>query len=178
MLKRGDVMKWFKLIMVFIVTIIGSQFLGVNFVKDNHFNIITINSVLIGFLFTSLSILLGFLDKRIIKYFQQAGALKDVYSNIEKGIVYSFISIAISLINLIVVEEIIVNKFVIKSMYGFEIIFLLLTLISLLKTLKNIKILIDSIKIDNIKEVKEENLNKEASSILAEYKQTSHKSDI
>jgi len=57
-------MKIIKMVFIVIMTLIISQFIDVSVVKNNHFNMITVNAVFIGFLFTSLSILLGFLNER------------------------------------------------------------------------------------------------------------------
>ena len=67
-----------KLIITIIITFIATQKLSLYFVKTSHFNIITINTVFIEFLFTSLYILLGFLNERIIQFFQEAGVMKNV----------------------------------------------------------------------------------------------------
>ena len=79
-------MKIIKMVFIVIMTLIISQFIDVSVVKNNHFNMITVNAVFIGFLFTSLSILLGFLNEKVVRFFEKAGALKVVYSSIEKGL--------------------------------------------------------------------------------------------
>ncbi len=94
-----------KVVLILIVSIVISLISNVNFVRSNHFNLITVNSVLIGFLFTSFSILLTLLSEEIIQIFEGAGALKKVYLNLTNGIKYSLMSISISLLNMTILEE-------------------------------------------------------------------------
>jgi len=140
-------MKIIKMVFIVIMTLIISQFIDVSVVKNNHFNMITVNAVFIGFLFTSLSILLGFLNEKVVRFFEKAWALKVVYASIEKGIVCSLLSVILSFINLVITEKYILNDKVINSLYGFEITFLIITTYYLFKTLYNLKVIVDSIKI-------------------------------
>lgn len=162
-------MKIIKIILIGIITLVTSQFFQVSVVKTNHFNLITANSVFIGFLFTSLSILLGFLNEKVVRFFEKAGALKQVYSSIEKGIICSLLSVILSFINLIITEKYISNEKVINSLYGFEIVFLIITLYYLFKTLYNLKIIVDSIKITRQKEDEEEKANEELQEIIKKH---------
>lgn len=60
-LKESEVVKKIgKFILILTANEIMSILLKIDFVKSNHFNLITVNSVFIGFLFTSLSILMDF----------------------------------------------------------------------------------------------------------------------
>ena len=160
-----------KLIITIIITFFVTQNLSLDFVKTSHFNIITVNTVFTVFLFTSLYILLGFLNERIIQFFQEAGAMKNVYKNIERGIGSSLISIIFSLINLIVVDTIKDLDIIVNFMYGLELLFLIITIYYFLKTMKNLKIIINSINIEreHIKDM--ENADKEAYEIINSVKE-------
>lgn len=160
-----------KLIITIIITFFATQKLSLYFVKTSHFNIITINTVFIEFLFTSLYILLGFLNERIIQFFQEAGVMKNVYKNIESEIGSSFISIIFSLINLIVVDTINDLDIIVKFMYGLELLFLIITIYYFIKNLKNLKVIINSINIEreHIKDM--ENADKEAYEIINSVKE-------
>lgn len=155
-----------KLIITIIITFFATQKLSLYFVKTSHFNIITINTVFIGFLFTSLYILLGLLNERIIQFFQEAGAMKNVYKNIESGIGSSFISIIFSLINLIVVDTIKDSDIIVNFMYGLELLFLIITIYYFIKNLKNLKVIINSINIGREHRKDMENADKEADEII------------
>ena len=160
-----------KLIITIIITFFVTQKLSLDFVKTSHFNIIIVNTVFIGFLFTSLYILLGFLNERIIQFFQEAGAMKNVYKNIESGIGSSLISIIFSLINLIVVDTIKNFDIIVNFMYGLELLFLIITIYYFIKNLKNLKVIINSINIEreHIKDM--ENADKEAYEIINSVKE-------
>ena len=160
-----------KLIITIIITFFVTQNLSLDFVKTSHFNIITVNTVFTVFLFTSLYILLGFLNERIIQFFQEAGAMKNVYKNIERGIGSSLISIIFSLINLIVVDTIKGSDIIVNFMYGLELLFLIITVYYSLKNLINLKVIINSINIEreHIKDM--ENADKEAYEIINSVKE-------
>lgn len=160
-----------KFIITIIITFFVTQKLSLDFVKTSHFNIITVNTVFTVFLFTSLYILLGFLNERIIQFFQEAGAMKNVYKNIESGIDSSLISIIFSLINLIVVDTIKDSDIIVNFMYGLELLFLIITIYYFIKNLKNLKVIINSINIEreHIKDM--ENADKEAYEIINSVKE-------
>lgn len=159
-------MKFVKIGIMLGITCISSQFMQIDFVKSNHFNLITINSVFIGFLFTSLSILLGFLNESIVQLFEEAGTLKNVYLSIENGISCSLCSIVISLLNILFSEKYILNKIVINSLYGFEIMFIGISIYYLFFTLKNLKIVVNSINIDRKNRRKEDEADKEVEDLI------------
>lgn len=159
-------MKYIKIILICLITIIISQFIDVSVVKNNHFNMITVNAVFIGFLFTSLSILLGFLSEKVVRFFEESGSMKKVYYNLEMGILYSISSVILSIINLTIVESYCSNSIIIKSFYGLEIMFLVITVYLLLKTLFNLKIIIDSIKINKQRYEEEKRANEELREII------------
>ncbi|OSA69912.1 hypothetical protein [Clostridium botulinum] len=149
-----------RYIVVLLINTIATLLINVDAIKDNHFNLITANSVLTGFLLTSLSMLLGFLNEEIIQFFEEAGALKKVYNNIEQGIKYSLGSITMSIINLVISEKYITNKIMINYLYSLEILLLVITLYYLFSTVKNLRILVDSIKLDRMKKRNQRKANK------------------
>ena len=149
---------------IFIMCI--SMFGNVLFVQDNHFNLITVNSVIIGFLFTTLSILLGFLNEKIIMLFEKAGSLKEVYENIEYGIIYSLLSSIISFINLIFIEEYVKNQNILNIMYSIELALMIFSLMKLLYTIKDLKVLIDSIRIDKKKDEERKKADEKVNEII------------
>lgn len=90
----NTVMKGITLILL---TIVIYLFLDVTFMSRNIFNMITVNTVLIGFLFTILTILMSFIDEDVILTYEKTNELKKVYNNITIGIVLGVLSIAISI---------------------------------------------------------------------------------
>lgn len=148
-----------KLVLILIVSIVVSFIANVSFVRNNHFNLITVNSVLIGFLFTSFSILLTLLSEEIVQIFEGAGALKTVYSNLTSGIKYSLISIIISLINMTILEEYISKKNIIDIAYSLELVLLIGTIYCLFCVIKDIKYMVDSIREVRVKIRKQKKAN-------------------
>ena len=56
-----------------------------------------------------------------------------------------------------------------NSLYGFEIVFLIITVYYLFKTLYNLKVIVDSIKITRQKEDEEEKANEELQEIIKKH---------
>lgn len=158
-----------KFILIMIINEFMSVILKVDFVKNNHFNLITVNSVFVGFLFTSLSILMGFLNEDIVQLFEEANALKKVYDNIQKGILFSLGSICVSIINLTITERYIKNATITRSLYTLEILLILISLYFLFVTIQNLKIIVDSIKFEKLKAKKNNIANKELADLLEKH---------
>jgi hypothetical protein len=155
-----------KIILILIINAVMSVIIRTDFVKSSHFNLITVNSVFIGFLFTSLSMLMGFLKEEIVQFFEAAGALKKVYNNIEKGILFSLSSIGIALLNLTILEKYINSKYILNYFYSLELLLLIITLYFLLFTILNLKIVVDSIRIGRIKKNENDQADKELKNLL------------
>ncbi len=96
---------------------------------SNHFNFITVNSVFVGFLFSSLSLILGLSGTSSIIRLEKAGFMENIYRNISMGIFLSFISIICSL------SMIFLKNYIIKIPLMFYIVVPSIELLSLLLTL-------------------------------------------
>jgi hypothetical protein len=96
--------KW--VIIYFILTSIivflaySFQIIGLieNFERGDHFNMITINSILSGFLFTGLGIIISGLDKEKILSLNIGGYLAKYYIQIYLTILFNIISIIASIL--------------------------------------------------------------------------------
>ncbi|MCM3395943.1 hypothetical protein [Cytobacillus oceanisediminis] len=64
--------------------------------KSYHLNLLTINSIFVGFLFTSLGIMAGFADKKIIASLDKAGYMDNYYNSIYTGLFFHVISTVLS----------------------------------------------------------------------------------
>lgn len=73
--------------------------------NDVHFNLLTISTVFSGFLFTSLGILIGFIDKANMPDLESAGFVGQYFNGILTGIALFLISVATSLV-LIILKDI------------------------------------------------------------------------
>lgn len=139
---RGSIMKnWSKLIklvylIIFISLAIISYKGGIDFdiIAENQFNIITVNTVFAGFLFTSLGIVAGFSDNASIRKFERIDTMDNIYNNILKGIIFSIVSIVIGLIIVVINFEYIIKDVFIYNIlkstgYIFELFSLIITII-------------------------------------------------
>lgn len=160
-------MKYIKRVIIVLSVSFGvSLICDVSFIKNNHFNLITANSVLIGFLFTSLSIMLSFLNEKVVQLFEKAGALKIVYKSISIGIEYSIYSIIISLLNMILLEKYINNNYVLNLIYSLEFMLLIFTMYYLLITIKEVKVIVESIKFNNVRTKEKEQIDSQIEHIF------------
>lgn len=62
------------------------------FHSQNHMNILTVNSIFAGFLFTSLGIIAGFMDKEKISNFDKNGYMDKYYNSIYIGLIFHILS--------------------------------------------------------------------------------------
>lgn len=85
---------------IFVCTIIVYMLLNVEFLLNNEFNLITINTVLVGFLFTIYTILMSFTGEEVIDIYEQKNEMSKIYNNITLGIIYGVLSVLITIIGL------------------------------------------------------------------------------
>jgi hypothetical protein len=162
-MKIKDAPKYVKVIIevaiIIIIYMFVSNFMDSSFVKNNHFNIVTVNSVFAGFLFTALSILITVTNEDIINYLEEGSFMSSIYDNIIRGLKYSLTSIVLSLFNNFILENPIKNnmmeKLKIKTIYfyNFELLFLILAIICFIMSVLDIKFVIVSIRTDKKRKI-------------------------
>lgn len=112
-----------------------------------HFDLITVNSIFSGFLFSSLSLIVGFNSTSLINSLEKAGFMSNIYFNLVFGIVCSLISIISSLIMLfggiLIKNNDMLHEIVIPSL---ELLFLLFTIIVFIKAVIDVSFIIRSIR--------------------------------
>ncbi len=85
----------------FILSLIGfvhSFFIGTSLItvpadSSFHFNLITVNALFGGFLYTNYSLLIGLLDNKIIEQVKNTSIIRKRNSHILKGIIYATVSV-------------------------------------------------------------------------------------
>lgn len=157
---RVIIKKISEICLVTIIFIIALNFNFINTLEKNEstqFNIITINSIIAGFLFTSLSILLSVSDKLIIKRLYNINLVDDIILNLCFGIVSSLISIVLAIciifINLYDFQK--YFCYIEINMILISVLFFILSVFDILFILKAIKKQIkkeDEKKVANVKE--------------------------
>lgn len=129
---------------------------------SNHFNFITVNSVFVGFLFSSLSLILGLSSIESIIRLERGGFMSNIYENIIYGITFSFLSIICSLIMIFMSANLSKFTLLINVLVpSVELLGLLLTIIVFFKAVIDVKFIIKVVR-NNIKKtnIKEEDLKK------------------
>lgn len=113
-----------------------------NFDRGDHFNIITINSVLAGFLFTGLGIIIGGLGKEKIDRLQKGGYLDKYYFAIYTAIFFNIISIIAGII-------IIFGMYPYDILIYFEQVSLIISVLFFIKSMNNLRQIINKIRNSN-----------------------------
>jgi|GEM_PF-4107796 len=146
---RIPLMPFVILALFFILIKFG--FIGINIVSANHFNLITINTVFAGFLFTSLALVVSLANDKSIVRLERGDIMNSIYKNISLGIVYSVISIGISFFNMLINPPLLnkygetylfVNEMLLYFMPGLELYFLFLTMFAFIMAVRDIKFVI------------------------------------
>ena len=153
-------------IFIFLVYISYKGGLDFDIIAENQFNIITVNTVFAGFLFTSLGIVAGFSNISSIRKFERIDTMDKIYNNILKGIIFSIVSIVIGIVIAIInFENIIKNTLIYNTLkstsYICELFFLIMAIIYFCLSVKHTFFAISVVrmeiksKLPNQKKVKE-----------------------
>jgi hypothetical protein len=78
-----------------------------------HQNLLTVNTIFLGFLFTALGIMVGFADKSLIKSLDVAGYMDNYYNSIYFGMFYHGISTVISTVAVVLGSKLIHSSLII-----------------------------------------------------------------
>lgn len=131
--------------------LIYKKYINIEFLYNSsensiHFDLITVNSIFSGFLFSSLSLIVGLNDSKLINNLEKAGFMNNIYFNILFGISCSLISIALSLI-MVFIKKIQVVYFLHKILIpGSELLTLIMTIIIFTKSVIDVKFIIKSVR--------------------------------
>lgn len=150
----NKLIKWgYLLVLIFLIFITYIGGLDLKIIAENQFNIITVNTVFAGFLFTSLGIIAGFSNNASIRKFERIKTMDNIYNNILSGIIFSILSIVIGLIivlfnfNFIIKNLFIYN--ILKSIgYISELFFLIMTITYFSLSVKNTFFAISVVRAD------------------------------
>lgn len=135
--------------------IINKGLLKIEFLQNNHFNLITVNSIFAGFLFSSLALIVGLSNDKVLKVLERGEYLEAIYNNIIFGIVNSLLSIFLSLFNMFVSPQVLEllesnDAFVYKlfDLYlpSLELFFLISTIVFFILSVKAIQFIIKAIR--------------------------------
>ena len=151
---------------LFIAIVISSLLIHMNLINatvltnkesiDINFNLITVNSIFAGFLFSSITFLIGITGSKTIDTLERITYMDKVYSNLILGFISSIISIIISLMCIFIIPNLMKIDFVIKSKVLYfiigemipitSLILLIYTIIKFLLSMKHITFIISSIR--------------------------------
>lgn len=140
-----------------------------------HFNLITVNSVFAGFLFSSLALLVGANATRTIVILERTNHIENIYKNITNGLISSLSSIMVSLVCIFIVPSIEKNNIVINQLTIFinktllpalVLLLIIFTIASFIIATNDIKFIIKSIRRKGVQNTpSKENIEKTLESI-------------
>lgn len=142
------------ILMVIFLYLVNKELININILDKNHFNLITVNSIFAGFLFSALALIVGLFNDKVLIRLERANFLDDIYRKIINGIINSVISIVLSLYNIFIaskVMSIIPNKFLIARrimtyMQSLELFFLIATVVFFILGVRDIRFIIKSVR--------------------------------
>jgi len=141
--------------MIIFLVLVQRQFIDTKVLNENHFNLITINAIFAGFLFSSLALIVGLFNDKVLIRLERANFLDDIYRKIMFGITNSLVSIVISLLNIFVnprVTESITGKYlwlktiITTYLFSLELFFLIATIVLFILSVRNIRFIIKSVR--------------------------------
>lgn len=130
-------------------------------VSSNLFNIITVGSVFAGFLFTSITFLVGVSETKTVETLERINYMENVYNNLLNGFVSSIISIILCAVGIFIVPQLNRMEFIkgipiFITMFNKLIPILIIsflghTIINFIFALNHIKLIIKSIRRKSLK---------------------------
>lgn len=155
---------WVVALILFVIIIKWfDNYFNVSFLLGNEFNLITINTVLVGFLFTIYTILIPLLDEDALESYSITGEIDSVFNNITIGIQSGILSVIFTIIGLSIFK---VGKDMALSKIHeiwliIEISFFLLVIIATLLSIINITIIVEDVRKNKFKKINTKKHNDE-----------------
>ena len=148
-------------IVFIIIVAIAMYFYGnITFLNNKIFNLLTVDTVLVGFLFTTLGILLSKTEEKTLEAYIANDEFKKIYNNIIMGVICGLLSIFVSILGYLVFGD--VDKkdinIMVKCWYSIDIALFMRILLSMVITI----IKMHSILEDIFKKKKNEILQNDA----------------
>ncbi|HID0814614.1 TPA: hypothetical protein ACXNW8_000196 [Clostridium botulinum] len=143
------------LLLIIFFYMVKKNIININILENNHFNLITVNSIFAGFLFSALALIVGLFDDKVLVRLERADFLENIYTKIINGIINSVISIVLSLYNIFIGPRFINITSVrysflreISSTFtkGLELFFLIATIVFFILGVKDIQFIIRSVR--------------------------------
>ena len=155
--------KWWVVGLILFITTINcfDNYFNVSFLLGNEFNLITINTVLVGFLFTIYTILIPLLDEEALKSYSITGEVDSLFNNITIGIQCGILSVIFTITGLLIFKtekDIALSKIHVLWLI-IEIAFFLLIFISTLLSIINITIIVEDVRKNKLKKINKQNNN-------------------
>lgn len=109
--------------------------------EQYHLNLLTVNSVFLGFLFTGLGMMVGFADKKSVKSLNTAGYMDNYYNSIYLGLFFLIISTIVTIIGIVIGKEYVVPLLIYIQQITFVggILFFIKSIFGLMKLIKYIR---------------------------------------
>lgn len=106
-----------------------------------HLNLLTVNSIFLGFLFTSLGMMVGFTDKKSVKSLNAAGYMDNYYNSIYLGLMFLIVSTIISTIGVAIGHEYVIPLLIFIQQLSFVggVLFFIKSIIGLMRLIKYIR---------------------------------------
>lgn len=156
--------KWW--IVTFIVSVITinsfEDYINISFLLGNEFNLITINTVLVGFLFTIYTILIPLLDEDALKAYTITGEINSIFKNISVGIITGILSVIFTIIGLALFKSEAGSQIsrIHEIWLTIEITLFILTMISTLFSIININSVVESVRNNKLNKSNHKETNK------------------
>ena len=141
------------------LAVLGLQVLcliDLSVINEYHFDVITVNSIFAGFLFTSLSLVLGLGKDPVAMRLERMKALPAICNIIFTGIISSFVSIGCALINIFT------NNRFSNEINIIQVSSLIVTTILFMWSVYYVKIMIGAIRKDIRKKIPSQDIVKQA----------------
>lgn len=150
----------FVVIVLVILTIAIFFLFDLSFMTTHNFDMITLNTVLVGFLFTIYTLLISLLDEKAVKTYEETNELGKIYNKIVLGILLGVLTCLLSILILCLygepTEEL---KTLNKFLYALDISSFLIVLWSIVGAIIDMASIVGAVRDNKINKINQEKAN-------------------
>lgn len=144
-----------------VITIVIFYSFDLTFMTTHNFDMITLNTILVGFLFTIYTLLVSLINEEAVKTYSETNELPKIFKNIVVGIVLGILTCLLSMVILCIYGEPKSLTMLNKLLYAIDISMFIIVLSSMIMAILNMASIVNAVRAHKFNEIKKQKANKE-----------------
>lgn len=146
---------------IIVLTIAIFYSFDLTFMTTHNFDMITLNTILVGFLFTIYTLLVSLINEEAVKTYYETDELPKIFKNIVVGIVLGILTCLLSMVILCIYGEPKSLSVFNKILYSVDIAMFVIVLSSMIMAILNMASIVNAVRTHKFNEIKKQKANKE-----------------